>query len=76
MSEHTYKVVELVGSSPHGIEAAVENAINRASETLKELDWFEVKEVRGAIKDGKVGWYQVKIGVGFRILDAKDLHKD
>lgn len=73
MSEHTYKVVELVGSSPNGVEAAISNAIERASESLKELDWFEVREVRGAIKDGKVGWYQVKLGVGFRVLDPKDL---
>ena len=76
MSEHTYKIVELVGSSPDGVEAAISNAVERASETLKELDWFEVREVRGAIKDGKVGWYQVKLGVGFRILDPKDMQRE
>ena len=67
-SEHTYKVIELVGSSPDGVEKAIENAISRASETLQNLDWFEVKEIRGNISGGKVGWYQVKLGVGFRVL--------
>ena len=76
MSEHTYKIVELVGTSPDGVEAAISDAVERASETLKELDWFEVREVRGAIKDGKVGWYQVKLGVGFRILDPRDMQRE
>lgn len=75
-SEHTYKVIELVGSSPDGVEKAIENAISRASETLQNLDWFEVKEIRGNISGGKVGWYQVKLGVGFRILDPTELGRD
>jgi flavin-binding protein dodecin len=73
MSDHTYKIVELIGSSPDGVEKAIENAIGRASQTLKGLDWFEVREIRGQIHDGKVGWYQVKLGVGFRVMDAADL---
>lgn len=75
-SENTYKVIELVGSSPEGIEKAIENAIGRANQTLQNLDWFEVKEIRGAIQDGKVGWYQVKLGLGFRVLDETELERD
>ena len=75
-SEHTYKVIELVGSSTQGLEPAIESAIARAAQTLRNLDWFEVKEIRGNIQDGKVGWYQVKLGVGFRVLDPADLHRE
>jgi flavin-binding protein dodecin len=74
VSNHTYKVIELVGSSPDGVQPAIENAISRASRTLNHLDWFEVKEIRGSIgDDGKVAWYQVKLGVGFRVLDPEDI---
>ena len=75
-SNHTYKVIELVGSSPQGLQQAIENAVSRSAETLSNLDWFEVKEIRGNISDGKVGWYQVKLGIGFRVLDATDLSRD
>lgn len=67
MSEHAYKVVELVGSSPKSIEGAIENAISRAGKTLKNLRWFEVLETRGHIEDGKVGHYQVTLKVGFTL---------
>ena len=76
MTDHTYKVVELVGSSSEGVQQAIEGAIDRASQTLRNLDWFEVKEIRGNIKDGKVAWYQVKLGIGFRVLDESDLLKE
>jgi flavin-binding protein dodecin len=76
MSENTYKVIELVGSSPESVEKAIENAIGRASQTLQGLDWFEVKEIRGYIKDDKVGWYQVKVGLGFRVLNPEELSPD
>ena len=75
-TEHTYKIIELVGSSPDGLESAIENAISRAGSTLKGLDWFEVREIRGAISDGKVGWYQVKLGIGFRVMDAADYQRE
>jgi flavin-binding protein dodecin len=75
-SEHTYKVIELVGSSPEGVEQAISNALARASQTLKGLDWFEVKEIRGNIQDGKVAWYQVKLAIGFRVLDPADLQQE
>lgn len=67
MSEHIYKVVELVGSSQTSIEKAIENAVSRASKTLNNLDWFEVMETRGHLQDGKVAHYQVKLKVGFRL---------
>jgi dodecin len=75
-SEHTYKVIELVGSSADGVEKAIENAISRASQTLEHLDWFEVKEIRGYVQEGQVGWYQVKLGLGFRVLDSDELKRD
>ena len=76
MTDHTYKVVELVGSSDESVEQAIENAITRAHQTLHGLDWFEVKEIRGNIDEGKVRWYQVKLGIGFRVLDPADLEQD
>lgn len=69
MSEHVYKVVELVGSSTHGTDQAIANAIERASKTLRYLDWFEVKEIRGHVTDGKVAHTQVILKVGFRLED-------
>ncbi len=67
MANHVYKKVELVGSSADSIEGAIENAIQLAGKSLKNLDWFEVIQTRGQIKDGKVAHYQVEIKVGFRI---------
>ena len=75
-SDHTYKVVELVGSSSQGVQQAIEGAVAKARETIRNLDWFEVKEIRGNIQDGAVAWYQVKVAIGFQVLDAADLAKD
>ena len=69
MSNHTYKVIELVGSSPDSIEGAVENAISRAGKTLENLRWFEIIETRGHVEDGKIGHYQVTLKVGFSLND-------
>ena len=69
MTERTYKVVELVGSSARGTDQAIQNAISRASKTLRNLDWFEVVETRGHLVDGKVAHWQVKIKLGFRMED-------
>ncbi|HOP15219.1 MAG: dodecin family protein [Chromatiaceae bacterium] len=69
MSDHIYKIIELVGSSKSGIEAAIENALARASKTIHHIDWFEVAETRGQVVDGKVGHYQVVLRVGFRLED-------
>ncbi|MHB8534231.1 MAG: dodecin [Sulfuricaulis sp.] len=67
MSEHTYKVVELVGSSAQGTDHAIQTAITRAAKTLRNMDWFEVVETRGHLVNGRVAHWQVKIKVGFRM---------
>lgn len=67
MEEKTYKLIELVGVSESSIEEAIQNAISRANQTLKHLDWFEVVEARGMIQDGRVNQFQVKLKVGFRL---------
>jgi len=64
---HTYKLLELVGSSTTSIDDAIQNAIAQAAKTVKLMEWFEVLETRGHIKDGKVAHFQVTIKVGFRI---------
>jgi flavin-binding protein dodecin len=69
MSDHVYKVIELVGSSPNSVEDAIQNAIGRASKTLKNLRWFEVVQTRGHLEDGKVHHYQVVLKVGFTLED-------
>jgi flavin-binding protein dodecin len=71
--EKTYKIIELVGVSEESIQQAIRNAITRASESLKGLDWFEMTEVRGLVKDGKVNQFQVKVKVGFRIMSEKEI---
>lgn len=67
MSEHTYRIVEIVGTSPDGVDAAIRNGISRASKTLRGLDWFEVQSVRGELEDGQVAHFQVTLKVGFRL---------
>jgi flavin-binding protein dodecin len=69
MTDHTYRVTEIVGSSPEGTDAAIRNGIERASRTLRNLDWFEVTEVRGHIEDGQIQHFQVGLKVGFRLDD-------
>jgi len=70
MHDHVYKVIELVGSSETSIEDAINNAVTRAGETLRNLRWFEVVQTRGQIQDGKVHFYQVMLKVGFTMEDA------
>ncbi|MFD3331854.1 dodecin [Streptomyces sp. NPDC058700] len=69
MSNHTYRVTEIVGTSTEGVDEAIRNGINRASRTLRGLDWFEVTQVRGHIVDGSIEHYQVGLKVGFRLDD-------
>jgi hypothetical protein len=69
MSSSTYKLIELVGSSPASSDDAVRNALAKASATIKNMDWFQVIETRGHIVDGKVAHFQVTLKVGFRIAD-------
>jgi flavin-binding protein dodecin len=65
--DHVYRVTEIVGSSPESLDRAIRNAIARANSTLRNLDWFEVTEIRGHIADGDVAHYQVTLKVGFRL---------
>jgi flavin-binding protein dodecin len=67
MSGHVYKTIELTGSSPKGIDAAVQNAIAKASGTLHNLRWFQVIDTRGEIENGKVAHWQVTMKVGFTL---------
>ena len=69
MNDHIYKKIELVGSSPLGIEDAVNNAVGRAAKTIRNMRWFEVSEMRGHIEDNKVAHWQVTVKIGFT-LDA------
>jgi flavin-binding protein dodecin len=69
MTAHTYKIIELVGSSPNGSDEAIRNAIAKAAQTVKHMDWYEVIESRGHIVNGQIQHYQVTIKVGFRIED-------
>lgn len=67
MSAHTYKLIDLVGSSTESTDHAIRDAIAKAALTLKHIDWYEMVESRGHIVDGKVSHYQVRIKVGFRM---------
>jgi dodecin len=67
MSDHIYKKIELVGTSPNGIEDAVNNAISRAGKTIRNMSWFEVAEVRGGLENNKVAHWQVTVKVGFTL---------
>jgi len=67
MADHTYKKIELVGSSPKGLEDAVKNALARAKKTIRNIRWFEVTETRGYLDDGKVAHWQVTLKVGFTL---------
>jgi dodecin len=72
MTDRTYVVNEIVGTSTQSIDDAIRNGIRRASGTLRNLDWFEVVETRGAIRDGEVAHVQVTMKVGFRLEDPPE----
>ncbi|MFL6789669.1 MAG: dodecin [Bradyrhizobium sp.] len=67
MKDHVYKILELVGSSEKSVEEAIQNAITRASKTIREMKWFEVVQTRGHIENGFVRHYQVTLRVGFTL---------
>jgi flavin-binding protein dodecin len=71
MSEHVYKLIELVGSSTVSIEDAIQNAVNRAAKTVRNIRWFQVLETRGHIENGQVAHYQVTLKIGFTLDDAQ-----
>lgn len=67
MSNHTYSISEIVGTSEEGVDAAVRNGIAEASKTLRNLDWFKVEEIRGHLENGEIADWQVTIKLGFRL---------
>jgi flavin-binding protein dodecin len=69
MSDHVYRVIEIVGTSTSGVDDAITNGIDRAAKTIENLDWFEVSQIRGHIADQSVAHYQVTMKVGFTLRD-------
>ena len=69
MSDNIYKIIEIVGSSTTSIEDAIDGAIVRAASTIREIRWFEVKETRGHVENGRVAHYQVTLRIGFTLSD-------
>jgi dodecin len=69
--DNVYGISEIVGSSTEGLDAAIRNGINRANATVRDLDWFEVTEIRGHISEGAIAHYQVGLKVGFRLEEPR-----
>ena len=69
MDEHTYKHIEITGTARSGVDAAIQNAITKASESVRNLQWFQVIDTRGHIENGKVDHWQVTVKIGFRLDD-------
>ena len=67
MSDHVYKIVEIVGSSADSIEDAINRAVERASKTVREIRWFEVTSTRGHVENGRIAHYQVTLRIGFTL---------
>jgi dodecin len=67
--EHTYRLSEIVGTSSESIHQAVRNGLKRASRTIRNVEWFEITQIRGTVVDGEVGYFQVAMKVGFRVED-------
>jgi len=67
MTGHVYKKIEIVGSSPNSLQEAIENAISKASETVRNMRWFEVIDTRGQVEDGKIAHWQVTVKIGFTL---------
>lgn len=70
MADHVYRVTEIVGSSPESVQQAIRNGVRRAGQTLRNVEWFEVTEIRGQVVDGDVAHFQVGMKVGFRLEDG------
>ena len=69
MSDHVYRLSEIVGSSPTSVDDAIRTAITKASQTVRNIEWFEATEIRGQVADGDVAYFQVTLKVGFRVED-------
>ena len=70
MADHIYRIAEIVGTSPDGVDDAIRQAIARANQTLRNIDWFEMTEIRGHLADGQVADWQVTVKIGFRLEDG------
>ncbi len=71
MADHVYRIAEIVGTSPDGVDAAIRNAVARADRTLRNMDWFEMTEIRGHLEGGRVADWQVTVKIGFRLEDVE-----
>ena len=71
MADHIYRIAEIVGTSPNGVDDAIRNAVSRADQTLRNLDWFEMTEIRGHLADGRVADWQVTVKIGFRLDETE-----
>ena len=69
MSDHVYRLSEIVGSSPTSVDDAIRTGITKAAQTVRDIEWFEVQQVRGQVVDGEVAYYQVTLEIGFRVED-------
>ena len=69
MSHHVYRLSEIVASSETGVDDAIRTAVSRAAQTVRNVEWFQVEEVRGQVADGQVAHFQVTLKVGFRVED-------
>jgi flavin-binding protein dodecin len=67
VSDHVYRLSEIVGSSPVSVDEAIRNAIAKAAQTVRNIEWFEAKEIRGQVVDGGVAYFQVTVKIGFRV---------
>ncbi len=70
MTSRTYRLTEIVGTSPEGVDQAIRNGVERAAQTIRHIDWFEVTQVRGYVRDGQVDHFQVSMKLGFRLEDV------
>ena len=71
MADHVYRLAEIVGTSQNGVDDAIRNAVARANQTLRNIDWFETTEIRGHLADGQVADWQVTVKIGFRLDDEE-----
>jgi hypothetical protein len=71
VADHIYRIAEIVGTSPDGVDAAIRNAVARADRTLRNMDWFEMTEIRGHLEGGRVADWQVTVKIGFRLEDVE-----
>ena len=67
MSDHVYRLSEIVGSSPTSVDEAIRTAIAKAAQTVRNIEWFQTEEIRGQVVDGEVAYFQVRLKIGFRV---------